>query len=72
MMLRDTERLSYSQQVVKIYNSYEELVFNLADQSNNETTESIKRMTLGQRMKFQQLLNNRNKAINKQNVRKEL
>jgi hypothetical protein len=42
------------------------MVFNLSENSQ-ETIESIKRMSLGQRMKFQQLVSERNqRIINKQ------
>ncbi len=43
-----------------MYNDYEEMVFNLSEQSTNETIASIKAMSLGQRMKFQELLIKRN------------
>lgn len=47
---------------MKIYNDYEEMVFNLSEQSANETIDSIKRMTVAQRMKFQELITKRNKS----------
>ena len=56
--------MTYEQAVVKIYKDYEELVFNLSEASKNETIDSIKRMSVGQRMEFEQLLINR---INRQN-----
>lgn len=54
--------MSYGQQVMKIYNDYEGMVFNLSEQSANETIDSIKRMTVAQRMKFQELITKRNKS----------
>jgi len=53
--------MPYTSQVVKMYNDYEETVFNLSEQSTNETISSIKAMSLGQRMKYQDLIINRNR-----------
>ena len=57
----DEQRISYAMQVLKLYSDYEEMVFNLSEQSANETIESIKRMSLGQRMKFQELIIKKNR-----------
>lgn len=62
-LLKD-EPMTYEQSVVKIYKDYEELVFNLSEASKNETIASIKAMTVGQRMEFENLLI---KRINRQN-----
>ncbi len=62
--LRTEGRKTYQQQVVDMYNDYEAMVFNLSEESSNETIESIKRMTLGDRMKFQQLIVARNRKKN--------
>lgn len=56
----DEPRQSYDKQALKIYHDYEEIVFNLSEQSANETIESVKRMSLGQRLKFQKLIQARN------------
>ena len=47
--------LTYQQKVVKLYDDYERVVFYLA-KSSNETTDSIRRKSLGERCKFQTLL----------------
>lgn len=52
-----------------MYDDYEQMVFNLSEQSKSETIESVKNMTVGQRMKFQQLIVKRNKSIKKGNGR---
>lgn len=70
--LRVDDRLPYDSQVMKIYNDYEESVFNLSEQSANETIESIKKMSLGQRLKFQQLISARNKRLNTRNNAREV
>jgi hypothetical protein len=57
----------YATKVVKMYNDYEETVFNLSEQSANETIKSIKEMSLGQRMKFQELITKRNLKNQKKN-----
>ena len=62
-LLHNTERLSYSASVLKMYHDYEAMVFNLSEQSKNENIESIKVMTLGQRLKFQQLITERNNRL---------
>lgn len=49
-----------------MYSDYEEMVFNLSEQSNSETIESIKKMSLGQRLKFQELISKRNQEKIKQ------
>lgn len=56
ILVETEKRETYSQNVLRMYNEYEEVVFNLSEQSKNETIESIKRMSLGQRMKYQDLL----------------
>lgn len=58
------ERVVYDTRVLQMYHDYEELVFNLAEQSKNETIESIKNMTVGQRMKFTQLIKRRKRPKN--------
>lgn len=63
------EKEAYPDQVLKIYHNYEEMVFNLSEQTNNETMESIKAMSLGDRLKLQQLITKRNQA---KNARKEV
>ena len=50
-----------------MYNDYEEMVFNLSEQSKNETIQSIKSMSLGQRLKFQQLISKRNEKLTQYN-----
>ncbi len=50
----------YIKKALSLWHTYEETVFNLSEQSKNETIESIKRMSLGQRMKFQELIAKRN------------
>ena len=55
---------TYAENALKIYHDYELLVFELSEQSKNETIESIKNMSVGQRIKFQQLITNRNKPKN--------
>lgn len=57
--------MAYTAMVVKIFNDYEELVFNLSEQSANETIESIKNMSHGQRLKLQELLTKRNQRNQK-------
>jgi len=42
-----------------MYENYEEMVFNISEQSKNETIASIKSMTYGQRMKLQNLITKR-------------
>lgn len=54
------ERELYTSQVVQIYHDYEELVYNLSDHTNNETIRSIKAMSVGERMKLQQLITRKN------------
>ncbi len=55
------DKILYEVNVLKIYHDYELLVFTLSEQSENETIESIKNMSVGQRLKFQQLITARNK-----------
>lgn len=47
--------MTYQQKVVNLYNDYEEVVYFLAKNSN-ESISDIKKMSLGERMKFQQLM----------------
>lgn len=63
------ERILYAKTALQMYDDYEQMVFNLSEQSKNETVESVKNMTVGQRMKFQQLIIKRNKLLKKGNVR---
>lgn len=55
--LRQEARDSYANMVVKMYHEYEEAVFNLSEQSANETIDSIKNMTLLGRIQFQKNIN---------------
>lgn len=59
-LISENERQTYNSAVVKMYNDYEQMVFNLSEQSTNETLESIKNMTLAQRLKFSELIVKRN------------
>jgi hypothetical protein len=54
-------KLSYSRAAIKLWEDYQQTVFYLAEESTSETMESIKRMTVLDRMKFQQMINKRNK-----------
>ena len=40
-----------------MWSDYEEMVFNLSEHSKNETIESVKKMSLGHRMKFAEMIN---------------
>ncbi len=64
-LIKDDDRQVYQNAVLQMYNDYEKLVFNLSEQSKNETIDSIKLMSLGQRLKFQQLITERNRKMNK-------
>jgi len=55
-MLDKKERMTYQASVLRFYGDYEEMVFNLSEESQSETIENIKNMTLGQRLKFQELI----------------
>jgi hypothetical protein len=48
--------LPYVKQAVDMWHDYEEMVFNLSENSKNETIASIKKMSLGHRMKYAELL----------------
>ncbi len=56
-------RLSYAQSVFRMYNDKQEEIFNLSEQSKNETIESIGRMSVGQVLKLKELILKRNERI---------
>jgi hypothetical protein len=58
-LIKNEDKTTYIQGVLKIYEDYEQMVFNISEQSKNETIASIKEMSLGQRMKLQQLITKR-------------
>ena len=55
-----------------MWHDYEELVFYLSENSKNETIASIKKMSLGHRMKYAELLNKKMERLNPQGNGKEL
>jgi hypothetical protein len=55
-----------------MWHNYEEMVFNLSEHSKHETIESIKRMSLGHRMKFAELINKKIERLKPQGNGKEL
>jgi hypothetical protein len=55
----------YIDAVLRMYKEYEETVFNLSEESANETIASIKAMTLGQRLQLQELITKRNQRLKK-------
>lgn len=59
----EEERLTYSKTVVKMFNDHHFLVFNLSEQSNNETIESVSKMSLGHRLMFQRNIAARNRKL---------
>jgi ABC-type Na+ transport system ATPase subunit NatA len=61
------ERTRYADAVMKMFKDYEETVFNLSEQSANETIASIKAMSLGQRLQLQELITKRNQRLKKGN-----
>lgn len=56
------KNVSYTQKIKDIWDNYEGLIFDLADNSS-ETIEAIRKMTLLQRMKFQENVLNKLKRI---------
>jgi hypothetical protein len=64
--------LPYIKQAVDMWHEYEEMVFNLSENSKNETIESIKKMSLGHRMKYSELLNKKIERLKPQGNGKEI
>jgi len=68
----EQRRLPYVKQAVDMWHDYEELVFNLSENSKNETIASIKKMTLGHRMKYAELLNKKIERLKSKGNGKEV
>lgn len=62
-VVNQVERKTYDEMVLQLYNDYEQTVFNLSEQSKNETIESIKNMSVGQRHQFMKLISEKNRRL---------